>query len=148
MSALLEGLWGSLGASPTEDSDMSGSFQSGVGLSEYDYGGSGIDRNDHYGGHSGYHHHSGSYHDDQCCPLVVDALCLAALLGAVAGATVFLARTFQIELCNLAGQNPAVNNCVGGGRRKRGIRVPYNMYYWSSGGFYRRVRIAIEGNWR
>ena len=55
MSALLDGLLGSLAASPKEDSGMSGSFQSGVGGGDYDYGGSGVDRNDHYGGHSGYH---------------------------------------------------------------------------------------------
>ena len=37
----------------------------------YDYSsGSGVDRIDHYGGHSGYHH---GYHEDKCCPLVVDA---------------------------------------------------------------------------
>ena len=146
MSALLDGLLGSFAASSTKDSEMSGSFQSGVGGGDYDYGGSGIDRSgyghDHYGGHSGYHHHSG-YHEDHCCPLVVDALCLAALLGAVAGATVFLARTFQIELCNLAGQG--INNCVGRRRRKREIEVPYNVSDWSSAGFYGRATIAIEG---
>ena len=152
MSALLDGLLGPFAASSTKDSEMSGSFQSGVGGSggDYDYGGSGIDRSgyghDHHGGHSGYHHHSG-YHEDHCCPLVVDALCLVALLGAVAGATTFLARTFQIELCNLAGRNPAVNNCAGGGRRrrKREIEVPYNFSDWSSAGFYGRATIAIEG---
>ena len=116
MSALLDGLLGSIAASPAE---MSGSFQSGFGGGgDYDYVEAAVDRNDHYGGHSGYHH-SGSYHDDKCCPLVVDALCLAALLGAVAGATVFLARTFQIELCNLAGQG--INNCVGRRRRRRAL---------------------------
>ena len=54
MSALLDGLLVSLGASSAEKSEMSGSFQSG-----YDYSGSGdsgsaVDRFDHYGGHSGY----------------------------------------------------------------------------------------------
>ena len=135
----------------TKDIEMSGSLQSGVGGSggDYDYGGSGIDRSgyshhDHHGGHSGYHHHSG-YHEDHCCPLVVDALCLVALLGAVAGATTFLARTFQIELCNLAGQG--VNNCVGRRRRrrKREIKVPYNVNDWSSAGLYGRARIVMEG---
>ena len=53
MTALLEGLLGSLAASPAEDSEISGSFQSEV--RDYDYGGSGVVRNDHYGGHSGYH---------------------------------------------------------------------------------------------
>ena len=151
MSALLDGLLGSFAASSTKDSEMSGSFQSGVGVGgDYDYGGSGIDRSgyghDHYGGHSGHGHHSG-YHEDHCCPLVVDALCLAALLGAVAGATAFLARTFQIELCNLAGQNPAQNNCLTGRRRrrKREIEVPYNVTDWSSAGLYGRARIVMEG---
>ena len=65
---------------------------------DYSYGGTDVSRNDHYGGHSGYHHHSGSYHDEKCCPLVVDAVCLGAILLAIAGSTVFLARTFQIEL--------------------------------------------------
>ena len=129
MYALLDGLLGSIVASPTENSEMSGSFQSGFGGGDYDYGGSGIDRNDHYGGHSGYHHHSGHYHDDKCCPLVVDALCLAALLGAVAGATIFLARTFQIELT--------------GRRKKRFAESEVN--YWSSAGLYGRARIVIEG---
>ena len=204
MSALLDGLLGSFAASSTKDSEMSGSFQSGVGVSgsDYEYGGSGIDRSgyghDHYGGHSGYHHHSG-YHEVHCCPLVVDPLCLAAILGAiagatvflartfqieltgrrrrkreieapfggtagfylrtrlwiegkkikllgigaVAGATVFLARTFQIELCNLAGQG--INNCVGRRRRKREIEVPYNVNDWSSAGLYGRARIVMEG---
>ena len=141
MSALLDGLLGSIVASPTENSEMSGSFQSGFGGGDYDYGGSGIDRNDHYGGHSGHGH--GGYHDDKCCPLVVDALCLVAILGAVAGAATFLARTFQIELCNLAGQG--VNNCVGRRRKKREIQVPYNVNDWGSAGFYRRIRRAIEG---
>ena len=133
-------------ASP-ESSDKSGSFQSGFGGGgDYDYGGHGADRSgyghDHYGGHSGSHHHSG-YHEDHCCPLVVDALCLAALLGAVAGATVFLARTFQIELCNLAGQG--IDNCVGRRRRKREIEAPYNVNDWSSAGLYGRARIVMEG---
>ena len=146
MSALIDGLLGSLAASPTEDSEMSGSFQSGVGGGDYDYGGgSGVDRFDHYGGHSG--HHSG-YHHEHCCPLVVDALCLAAILGAVAGATFFLARTFQIELCNLAGQNnlqPNTPCIVGRRRRKRDIVVPSNRSDWSSLGLYGRARIVIEG---
>ena len=137
MSALLDGLYGALGASPAEDSGMSGSFQSGFGGGDYDYGGSGgaggsggsaVDRDDHYGGHSGYHHHSGhGYHDEKCCPLVVDALCVAAILLSVAGATTLLGRSFQIELCNLAGQG--VNNCVGRRRKKRAfghddVRLP------------------------
>ena len=149
MSALLDGLLGSLAASTTKDSEMSGSFQSGVGGGgDYDYGGTGIDRSgyghDHHGGHSGYHHHSG-YHEDKCCPLVVDALCLAAILGAIAGATVFLARTFQIELCRVNGANIRTPCVVGRRRRKREIEVPYNFNDWSSAGLYGRARIVIEG---
>ena len=50
--------------------------------------------------------HSGfERHDNQCCPLVVDFLCLAAILGAIAGATVLVARIFQIELCSINGVN-------------------------------------------
>ena len=92
---------------------MSGSFQSGYDYSGSGDSGSGVDRSDHYGGHSGH------YHEDKCCPLVVDTLCVAALLGAIAGATFLLRRTFQIELCNLAGQG--INNCVGRRRRKRAL---------------------------
>ena len=155
MSEALGRLLGSLSTWPREESDASASF--GFRDSGYDDGGwdaepqdhyvdwSGYGH-DHYGGHSGHGHHSG-YHEDHCCPLVVDALCLAALLGAVAGATAFLARTFQIELCNLAGQNPAQNNCLTGRRRrrKREIEVPYNVTDWSSAGLYGRARIVIEG---
>lgn len=43
-----------------------------------------------YGGGGGGHY-SGSYgHDLECCPLVVDPLTLIAILGGIAGATVFL----------------------------------------------------------
>ena len=50
--------------------------------------------------------HSGfERHDNQCCPLVVDFLCLAAILGAIAGATVLVARASQIELCSIDGVN-------------------------------------------
>ena len=131
MSGLL-GLLGSLSSSSADNSLMSGSFQSGFGDTSYDYGsgsGSGVDRNDHHGGHSGYHHHSGhGYHDEKCCPLVVDALCLAAILGAIAGATALLQRTFQVELCNVAGNAVAlfVANCRNG-RRKRS---DYDRPWW------------------
>ena len=116
MSALLDGLLGSIVASPTENSEMSGSFQSGFGGGDYDYSGTGVDRSDHHGGHSGYHHHSGSYHDNKCCPLVVDALCLAAILGAIAGAAVLLARVFQIELT--------------GRRKKRFAESEGGLWHW------------------
>ena len=73
---------------------------------------------------------------------------MAALLLSVTGAALFLKRTFEVELCNLAGQNPAVNNCVGGGRRrrKRGIEVPYNFSDRSSAGLYGLTRTVTEGN--
>ena len=44
-------------------------------------------------------------------------MCVVAILFAIAGASVLLSRSFQIELCNLAGQG--VNNCVGRRRKKR-----------------------------
>ena len=73
---------------------------SGYGHSGYGHSGSGYgsDHKDHYGGHSGHGHSGGGYHDDKCCPLVVDALCLAAILGAIAGAALLLARVIQIEI--------------------------------------------------
>ena len=52
-----------------------------------------------YGGHSSGYGHSGGYgKKDECCPLVVDLLCLAAILGAIAGAAALLARVIQIEI--------------------------------------------------
>ena len=42
MSALIDGLLGSLAASPKENSAMSGSFQSGVGGGDYDYDDGGV----------------------------------------------------------------------------------------------------------
>ena len=156
MSALLDGLLGSLAASPAEDSGMSGSFQSGFGGGDYDYGGSGgtggtggtgIDRNGgHHGGYGGYHHHEGhGYHDEKCCPLVVDALCLAAILGAVAGATIFLARTFQIELCRVNNVNVNTPCVVGRRRKRREIEVPHNHNDWSSAGLHGRIQRVLEG---
>ena len=98
--------------------------------------GSGIDRSSGYGHSGGYGHHSGSgyghhsgggyghsggysghsghsgYHEDKCCPLVVDTLCLVAILGSIAGATVLIARTIQLEITMATG---------GPGRRKRSL---------------------------
>ena len=112
MSEALGRLLGSLSTWPREESDVSASF--GFRDSSYDDGGWDADPQDHYVDSSGYGHdhyggHSG-YHEGHCCPLVVDALCLAAILGSIAGATVFLARVFQIEL-------------MAGRRRRRS--VPY-----------------------
>ena len=44
-------------------------------------------------------------------------MCLVAILGAIAGATSFLARTFQIELCRVNGAN--VNTPCNLGRRRK-----------------------------
>ena len=65
-----------------------------VGSLDHDYlYYSGIDRSDRHSSYGGYDSHS-----EHCCPLVVDTVCLAGLLLSIAGATVFLARVFQIEL--------------------------------------------------
>ena len=58
-------------------------------------------------------HNSEPYHEEEkCCPLVVDPLCVGAILLSIAGATLLLARTFQIELTMV--------------RRKRSL--PYKSY--------------------
>lgn len=49
-----------------------------------------------YGHGGGYGHGHG--HGHKCCPLVIDALCLAAILGALAGATLFLANLIAMSL--------------------------------------------------
>ncbi len=71
------------------------------GGDSYDYGDYGYGPNGGYD-HSGFGHHSGyghgyGHHDD-CCPLVVDLLCLIALLGAIGAAALFLERVIQIEI--------------------------------------------------
>ena len=51
--------------------------------------------------HSGTGFHSGhgfEYLDGECCPLVVDLLCLGVILFSIAGATLLLARVTEIEL--------------------------------------------------
>ena len=112
MTSLLSGLFFS---NPKEGQDSLGSHSSGYGGNPSGYSGSGIDRSSGYGhsgghGHSGGGHgHSGGYsghsghsgHGDKCCPLVVDAICLAAILGSIAGASVLIARTMQIEITNV-----------------------------------------------
>ena len=112
--------------------DSAGSHSSGYGgyhSGPHSGSGSGIDRSGHGNRHSGgggYGHsgggggHSGGFsghsghsgHGDHCCPLVVDALCLAAILGSIAGATVLIARTIQLEITMTTG---------GPGRRKRSL---------------------------
>ena len=70
---------------------------------------------------------------------------MAALLGAVAGASTFLARTFQIELCRVNGANVNTPCNLGRRRKKREIEVPYNAFDWSSAELYGQARIVIEG---
>ena len=45
------------------------------------------------GGHFGNSGHSG-YGGAQCCPLVVDLLCLAAIIASIGGATVLIGEIF------------------------------------------------------
>ena len=92
-----KGLFSGLGAALSSGYGHSGYGHSGSGHSGYGHSGSSygaIDKHsgygghqDHYGGHSGYGH-SGGYHEEKCCPLVVDFLCLAAIIGAIAGAAI------------------------------------------------------------
>ena len=116
-SVLLSGL-----SAANADEDSSGSYSGGYG----GHSGYGNDRSSGHsgsgggGGHAGgYSGHSGYSDNEQCCPLVVDALCLAAILGAIAGATVLLQRVFMVELCMVDGAAVTlfVANCRG--RRKR-----------------------------
>ena len=90
---------------------MVGSFEYDYDYSKdsHGYSDSGSDRHSGYGGghasgHGGYGSHSGYGQKEACCPLVVDFLCLAAILGAIAGASLLLSRVFQIELTMLAGR--------------------------------------------
>ena len=58
-----------------------------------------LDYPDNYESASGQS--GGEYGGTECCPLVVDSLCLAAILSVIAGATVLLMRVIQIELTML-----------------------------------------------
>ena len=70
--------------------------------------------------------------DEKCCPLVVDKLCVLAILLSIAGASIFLARTFQIELCNVNGAD--VNTPCVTGRKKRAL------------GYYEeQLQLVLEG---
>ena len=66
-----------------------------LGSLDYDYNYDG--GNDRHSGFGGYGSHSGSG-QEACCPLVVDAMCLAAILLGIGGAAVLLGRVFEIEL--------------------------------------------------
>ena len=70
---------------------------------------------------------------------------MAAILLAIAGAAMFLARTFQIELCRVDGADVATPCVVRRRRKKREIEVPYNVNDRSSAGLYGRIRIMLEG---
>lgn len=60
-------------------------------------------------GHSGYGHsgHGGGSYKEKCCPLVIDTLCVLAILGAIAAATLFL--------------NPLIVMNLGKRRRRRDL---------------------------
>ena len=55
---------------------------------------------DAYGslGGGGHGHHGGHGYKEECCPLVIDYLCLALILGSIAAATVFLNQVIQVEI--------------------------------------------------
>ena len=145
MSEVLDRLLGSLSLSPWpgEDSEASGSQWD----SSYDYSGYGDhirydpDAESSFGifkkdkDHSGTGVNSGYGNDNQdeeCCPLVVDKLCVLAILLSIAGASIFLARTFQIELCNVNGAD--VNTPCVTGRKKRAL------------GYYEeQLQLVLEG---
>ena len=90
--------YGGSGHSGSGIIDRSGHRHSGhSGHSGGGYGHSGGGYGGHSGGFSGHSGHSG-HGKDECCPLVVDAICLAAILGSIAGASFLLARVIQIEI--------------------------------------------------
>ena len=126
MSEALGRLLGSLSTWPREESDISASF--GFRDSSYDDGGWDGEPQDHYGNQSG-----NDYHDiEECCPLVVDFMCVAAIILSIAGAAVFLSRVFQIELCNVNGND--VNTPCNNRRKKRAF------------GYYEeQLQLMIEG---
>ncbi len=53
---------------------------------------------DHYGYSAALSGSGYGGDDDDCCPLVVDAFCLFALLAATGAAALFLGRVIQIEI--------------------------------------------------
>ena len=61
------------------------------GYDDRDYHDDDHDKDDSHGGHS-----ASGYGKEECCPLVVDLLCLAAILFAILGATLFLN---QVNIC-------------------------------------------------
>ncbi len=77
----------------------------GGGYGHSGYGHSGYGHSGY--GHSGYGHSGYGDEKEECCPLVIDALCLFAILGAIGAAALFLERVINIEIM------------MGGRRRKR-----------------------------
>ena len=70
---------------------------------------------------------------------------MAALLLSIAGATTFLSRIFQIELCRVNNVNVNTPCVVGRRRKRREIEVPYNHNDWSSAGLHGQIRRVLEG---
>ena len=117
MSAVVDASLDSLSSLPVESSEMSGTFPAVYAGSSYGYSGSGVDHQDHYSDGLGESGQSDRYEVDyqvdnyasasgnsghsggaECCPLVVDLLCLAAIIGSIGGAAVLLSRVIQIEI--------------------------------------------------
>ena len=84
-------------ASRSDDFDPEGQSTFGF-FKDYDY-------KEHHSGHGG--HHYNYYDDDKCCPLVVDFLCLVAVLFSLTVATLTLNQVIILEI-------------MGRRRRKRG----------------------------
>ena len=106
-----------------------------VGSLDYDYDNSkdrhgyedtASDRHSGYGGYGSHHDHG--YGKEECCPLVVDLLCLAAIMFAIAGATFLLQRLLMIELCMVDGA--AVTLFVAECRAGRRKRSNFDMPWW------------------
>ena len=73
--------------SSSSSSDPYAESSFGFFKKDKDYSGSGVQ--------SGYGH---EYHDRECCPLVIDLLCLGAIMFSIAGASILLSRVMEIEL--------------------------------------------------
>ena len=74
--------------------------------------------------HSGTGFHSGhgfEYLDGECCPLVVDLLCLGVILFSIAGATLLLARVTEIELMARRRRSAPYASCVHEGKLSSNI---------------------------
>ena len=72
-------------SSSSSDPDAYSSF--GFFKEDKDHSGTGV--------HSGYGY---GHHEKGCCNLVVDLLCLLAIISSIAGAALLLARVMEIEL--------------------------------------------------